>query len=94
MATTAVEYLQSIAKVAVELQSDFPSFLSNFMTDLQEIDDLLYSIQSTPHCDDCGAIDEAVEWCGGCGCCVEHCQLTDLCDDYATEILELRQNGD
>jgi hypothetical protein len=29
-----------------------------------------------PSCDVCGALaeDESVDWCGECGCCVEHCQ--------------------
>lgn len=32
-------------------------------------------------CDVCGALaeDEAVEWCGNCGCCVEHCQKDEGC---------------
>lgn len=30
--------------------------------------------ESTPRCDVCNAIGEAVDWCGECGCCVRHCQ--------------------
>jgi hypothetical protein len=32
-------------------------------------------------CDVCGALAEAeaVEWCGNCGCCVEHCQKDEGC---------------
>lgn len=35
----------------------------------------------TPRCDVCNAIDEEVDWCGSCGCCVEHCQDFEGCGD-------------
>lgn len=90
----ALAFLQSIVTTAIELQSEPNSFLESFVDDFREMDQELDSIRSVPHCDECGAIDETVEWCGGCGCCVEHCQLTDLCEEHATHILELRQIGD
>lgn len=34
-----------------------------------------------PRCDVCNAVDETVEWCGSCGCCVEHCQKFEGCPD-------------
>lgn len=90
---TAREYIVSIMGSLVDIAAADDRFCNEFLDELKEIDSTLDSIVSTPHCDECGAIDETVEWCGGCGCCVEHCQLTDLCDDYATEMLELRQIG-
>lgn len=32
-----------------------------------------------PRCDVCGLADEETEWCGDCGCCVEHCQQYITC---------------
>lgn len=34
-----------------------------------------------PHCDVCGSASATVEWCGNCGCCKEHCQNDDGCED-------------
>jgi hypothetical protein len=33
-------------------------------------------------CDVCGVLaeDESVQWCGNCGCCVEHCQKNEDCE--------------
>ena len=29
-----------------------------------------------PRCDECGSVqdEDTTEWCGICGCCVDHCQ--------------------
>ena len=33
-----------------------------------------------PHCDECGEADvNVLEWCGACGCCLEHCQREEDC---------------
>lgn len=34
-----------------------------------------------PRCDVCNAVDETVEWCGNCGCCTEHCQSEEGCEE-------------
>lgn len=34
-----------------------------------------------PKCDVCGAVDESVDWCGDCGCCVAHCRGFEDCVD-------------
>lgn len=43
----------------------------------------------TPTCDTCGAVDETVEWCGSCGCCVEHCQQFVDCPISWSELASL-----
>lgn len=87
--------LESIIQSAQDMiKYDKDLFLDEFTDEFRKIKFLLDEIASTPHCDECGAVDETVEWCGGCGCCVEHCQLDQACEDYATEMLELMQNGD
>jgi flavoprotein len=34
-----------------------------------------------PNCDTCGADSEAVEWCGECGNCREHCDTDQIHDE-------------
>ena len=38
-------------------------------------------IYTEARCDVCGALDVAVEWCGNCGNCREHCADHEGCDD-------------
>lgn len=90
----AQEYLSSIISQAMNLSEENDKFLDEFVDELNGITETLNSITCTPHCDVCGAVDETVEWCGGCGCCVIHCQLDQACEDFATEMLELMQDGD
>lgn len=49
---------------------------------------------SEPRCDECGwHMEDAEEWCGNCGNCTDHCELSDSCEEWATEQLELMQGG-
>lgn len=89
--TAAQEYLSSIISQTMNLSEENDKFLDEFVDELRDITETLNGITRTPHCDVCGAVDETVEWCGSCGCCVEHCLLTDSCEDYATDLLELMQ---
>ena len=35
-------------------------------------------LASRPTCDTCGADSEAVEWCGECGNCLQHCDTEQI----------------
>lgn len=37
-----------------------------------------WDIPEEPRCDTCGThMEEAAEWCGDCGSCIEHCTTPD-----------------
>lgn len=86
--------LESIALSCKILLEEKDLFINEFDDELREIDQHLAEITFEPRCDDCGAHHETVEWCGNCGKCAEHCDLSDDCEDFATDALELSQNGD
>lgn len=86
--------LESIIQTAQDMiKYDKDLFLDEFTDEFRKIYFLLDEIVSTPHCDVCGAVDETVEWCGNCGNCVEHCELSDSCDEWEMQMFELRQDG-
>ena len=35
--------------------------------------------ETEPRCDVCAAHFEETDWCAGCGCCVQHCQVFTDC---------------
>ena len=83
---TLVEYIGQRAEY-LEDQADTDPALADFTGILHLIDALQDFMDSylpasvDPSCDVCGALmeDESVEWCGECGCCVEHCQKFEGC---------------
>lgn len=91
---TPREYLDSIIEQAGDLREHPAHFLDTIVDELKSIDSLLDDLISQPHCDECGVLDEeAEEWCGNCGRCMDHCELWDSCEEWHTEMLELMQGG-
>lgn len=91
--TNARGHLQSMLTSIQNLLEEPDLFIDEFVTELHDLDFRLYDIVCVPHCYVCGAVDVTVEWCGGCGCCTDHCELSDSCEEWATEQLELMQGG-
>lgn len=75
------EYLASILFSLGLIMEEPDLFLNEFVAELQDIDEILDSIASTPRCDECGAVDETVDWCGISGMCQDHCTEHDDCFD-------------
>jgi hypothetical protein len=73
------EALEDLAEDDWQVQS--LTGILHLIDGLQDFMDAYLPEGTEPTCDVCGALaeDESVNWCGECGCCVEHCQKFEGC---------------